>query len=106
MDVWDIAEQYLGFPGCMLSQSKTAPEGQKVVWNANVCTIGNGKIWFGDLNIDRSLDNLTDLAFHLNTPVYVLREMDARFENERNPRFDEAVAVVDQYGGIERNYEV
>jgi len=104
MDAWDIAEQYLGHPGIMLSRSKVAPEGQKVVWNANVCTIGHGKVWFGDLNVTTSIDELSNLAFHLNTPVYVLREMDARFENENNPLFDEAVIVVDQWGGVERNY--
>ncbi len=104
MDVWQIAETYLGYPGRMLSGSKTAPQGEKIVWNANVCTIGNGKIWFGDLNVTTSIDELTNLAFHLNTPVYVLFEMDARFENERNPLFDRAVIVVDQYGGVERNY--
>lgn len=106
MDLWDTAEEYLGRPGRMLSGSKTAPKGERVVWNSNVCTKEHGKIWFGDLNITRSFDNLVDLAFRLNARVYILYEMDARFENELNPRFDNAVACFDQYGSVEWNKDL
>lgn len=97
IDKWDIAEEYLGRPGRMLSGSKTAPKGKRVVWNANVCTRENGKIWFGDLNVTDSLDKLIELSIRLNTTVYVLYEMDARFDNELNPKFGDAVVAVNEY---------
>lgn len=90
-EIWDIAEEILGRPGQMVSANKTAPKDQEIIWNANVCTREHGKIWFGDLNVTKDSDKLTDLAIRLKTTVYVLREMDARFDNELNPRFDEAV---------------
>jgi len=98
-DAWDTAKEFLGYPGRMLSGSKTAPKDQTVVWNANICTVEHGKIWFGDFNVTRESDKLIDLAARLDTRIFVLREHDARFENELNPRFNEAVYSVDKYGG-------
>jgi hypothetical protein len=79
-DKWDIAEEFLGRPGRMLSGSKTSPRGQRIIWNANVCTLEHGKIWFGDLNVTADIAKLIDLSYRLNTLVYVLYEMDARFD--------------------------
>ena len=94
IDAWDVAELFLGRCGRMLSGSKVAPEGQTIVWNANICTKTHGKIWFGDFNVTKEYDKLKELAEALGESVYVLREHDARFENELNPLFDEAVFVM------------
>ena len=101
LDIWGVAREILGYPGAMLSGSKTAPKGQTIVWNSNVCTKEHGKIWFGDLNITRDRDKLKLLSETLGTRIYVLYEMDARFDNELNPRFDEAVYSVGSDGAEE-----
>ena len=98
-DAWNTAEEILGYPGRMLSGSKIAPTGQRIIWNSNICTKEHGKIWFGDFNVTKELNKLIDLAFKLNSVVYVLYEMDARFDNELTPEFDNAVVYVDQHGG-------
>jgi hypothetical protein len=89
---YEEAEKHLGFVGCILSASKKAPE---VIWNANVCTREHGKIWYGDISIAKSKKALQELANKLGTNVYVLREMDARFDTEDKPRFDNAVEIIE-----------
>ena len=68
-----------------------------VVFNANVVTKRGGKVWYGDLDVTREFEKLKDVADALGEDLYVLREMDARFENE-NAGFkrwkDLAVAVI------------
>lgn len=65
-----------------------------VVFNANICTKSQGKIWYGDL--DLSLDGmwLVDYRKQVGEDLFILYEMDARFENETKPKFDSAVAIV------------
>lgn len=92
VDAWQEAGLIFGYAGAMLSGSKTAPAGEVVVWNANVCTKEHGKLWFGDLNLTQGgYEKARALADKLGVTVYVLREMDARFENERSPKFENAV---------------
>jgi hypothetical protein len=91
IDPWLDAQDILGYPGAMLSGSKTAPANQTVVWNANVVMEKDEKftkVWFGDLNLTRRKDDLLKLAQTLDAAVYVLYEMDARFEYENDPRID------------------
>lgn len=91
IDPWLEAQDILGYPGAMLSGSKTSPPGETVVWNANVVMEKDGalrKVWFGDLNLTRRKDDLLKLAQTLDAAVYVLYEMDARFEFEQAPRID------------------
>jgi len=66
--------------GRMVSGSKCAPEGQRCVWNANVIIKSQGKVWFGDLNITKEGKILKEVAEVIGEPLYVLREMDCRFE--------------------------
>lgn len=96
--IWDVAETILGYPGRMLSGSKTAPKGQRIIWNANICTKEHGKIWYGDFNITLESDKLAELAKTLGVKVYVLYEHDARFKNELNPLFSEAVYKINPSG--------
>jgi hypothetical protein len=90
-------------PGRMISGSKTAPKGHVCVFNANLCTIEGGKFWFGDIDLTDDADDLKRIAADKGCPVYVLREMDARFQNEANPRFENAVAIIQPAGEIEIN---
>ena len=96
-DVQEIARGILGFPGVLVSSSKVAYVSKYgthiTVFNANVCTLSHGKVWYGDIDITVSGNKLIELADRLNEDVYVLREMDARFGNEGSPLFENAVAV-------------
>lgn len=58
------------------------------VFNANICTKKDGKIWYGDLDLNRDQDDLLLLAKTINQEVFVLREMDGRFSRENAPSFD------------------
>ena len=71
--------------GRLLSGSKSLyrerhPE-NLVCFNANVFT-REGKIWYGDLDITLESEKLERIAQELGEKLYVLREMDGRFENE------------------------
>lgn len=75
------------FPmGRMIGGSKSGymatHKGDLVVFNANIITQSRGKVWFGDLNITEDNLRLRGVANALKEPLYILREMDARFENE------------------------
>lgn len=82
-----LAENNL-FCGRMLSGTKIAPKGQYCVWNANIVVKSNGKIWFGDINLTKDSAALNKVADAAGEPLYILREMDARFENEGKPTDD------------------
>lgn len=92
---YQAADERLGRVGRIISGSKIPQPGQKVVWNANVCVKSAGKVWFGDIDLNNpaTRTHLIDLATDLGEPVYVLREHDARFKNEKAPLYDEAVEV-------------
>lgn len=81
-------------PGRMMGGTKISPKGHLCVWNANICTKKFGKIWFGDLDLTTDEQKLIELAKGFGEELYILREMDARFTTEANPRFDRAVACV------------
>lgn len=103
-DLAASARELLGFPGAMISASKSG-YGDKypknvAVFNSNVVT-AKGKIWYGDLDITLAEQNLADLAKKIGETVYVLREMDGRFENEGKPRIENAVYAVTPEG---KNY--
>ena len=88
-------EEVLGIPGKMISGSKSLyrkhyPDNM-VVFNSNLCTREYGKIWYGDIDITRSKDDLIRVSEILGRDIYILYEMDARFENEDSPLFDEYV---------------
>lgn len=71
--------------GRMISASKRAPEGEKCVWNANIVTKTHGKVWYGDININRDSETLKKVAASIQEPLYVLRESDCRFNTENDP---------------------
>ena len=56
-----------------------------IVFNANVLMPGYGKVWYGDLNLTEDYLVLRDIAQTLDTTLYVLWEMDARFGEDMKP---------------------
>ena len=56
-----------------------------IIFNANVLMPGYGKVWYGDLNLTEDYLVLREIAETLNTELYVLWEMDARFGEEMKP---------------------
>ena len=94
MNQYIIASEILGVCGRMIDASKSdysrAHPTHVVVFNSNVCT-KNGKIWYGDIDVTLDEDKLKLLADELDEKIYVLYEMDARFDNEDSPKLDNAV---------------
>lgn len=92
-----IAQYILGFPGRMVGGSKSIYRYDNpknlVVFNANVVMDDKRKIWYGDLDLTLSSNDLLDLAEDLGETIHVLSESDARFENEANPNIENAVAT-------------
>jgi hypothetical protein len=66
----------------------------QVLFNANVCTEKLGVVWWGDLNVTQKRKELQECADLLNARIYVLREFDAKYENEKCPRLERAVVVL------------
>ncbi len=98
-----VAKDILGYPGKMISGSKSFyrekfPD-HVVVFNSNIF-VGKTKIWFGDLDITESIDNLKDLALSLGEKVYILFEYDGRFDKEKNPSLDNAVITIGEHGEV------
>lgn len=58
---------------------------KNVVFNANVLTFEDGKVWYGDLDLNKDVEQLKRIAKALGKDLYVLREMDARFGSENEP---------------------
>jgi len=72
--------------GRMVSHSKSGyrernPESE-VYFNCNVFVLGEGKIWYGDLDVTKEREVLEKIASEIGKDLYILRELDGRFENE------------------------
>ena len=65
-----------------------------VVYNANVLMPNVGKVFYGDINLSEDYLILKEVAQTLNTILYVLWEMDARFGNENKPLNDLLVKAI------------
>lgn len=96
--VKDTVRLLLGHNGRMIAGSKSTyrknfPK-NFVLFNANVVVEGLGKVWHGDLDLTRDEALLVRLAELTDREVYVLQEMDGRFENEEKPKINHAMYVV------------
>lgn len=94
----DMVQLLLGHDGRLIAGSKSTyrriyPK-NLVVFNSNVVVEGLGKVWHGDLDITRDEALLVKLAELTDREVYVLPEMAARFENEKNPKLSQTVYKV------------
>lgn len=72
--------------GRMLSYSKSEYRENNpnsvVYFNANIVTAKDGKIWYGDLDLTKDADALKRVSEKLGETLFVLKEMDCRFEDE------------------------
>ena len=109
------AIEILGMEGKMISGSKsgyyTRHPNNLALFNANLIVMERvpTKIWYGDLDLTLSIDQLKELASELGVEIRVLREFDARFEYEEKPRAEAYVIRVEpdglyELGSIERDY--
>jgi hypothetical protein len=53
------------------------------------------KVWHGDLDLTLDYDKLLKASEKLGTALYVLYEMDGRFENDEKPIMDRYIAKYD-----------
>lgn len=99
-----IAEALLGSIGKMVGASKSIylynNPNHCVVFNANICTKEDGKIWYGDIDLTIEHKSLQELAQKLNKTIYVLPEPAARFDKEKSPSFKDYIALVDKFGTL------
>jgi hypothetical protein len=100
--VRDQIVEILGHRGRLVSGSKGQYRWDNprnvVVFNGNLCTKSQGKIWYGDIDVTMDENKLIRLAEVLGETVYVLYESDARFENEQTPKLEKAVYAVSEKG--------
>jgi hypothetical protein len=72
--------------GRMISHSKSGYmdkfPGSEVYFNSNIFVLGEGKIWYGDIDVTKERDKLENIAKEIGKDLYILREMDGRFGNE------------------------
>lgn len=105
--MYEKATEILGFQGKMISGSKSGyyerHPNNLAIFNANVIVMESKptKLWYGDLDLTLSLDKLKELSTTLGQEIRVLREMDARFENEENPLTQRFVLKVEPDGSHE-----
>lgn len=101
-------EDIFGRSGRMISYSK----GQygfdnpthAVVYNSNICT-EEGKIWYGDIDVTLEGEKLKEASKELGQTLYVLYEMDGRFENETKPKIDQAAFTITPDAIVPRHEE-
>ena len=77
----------------MISYSKSEYRHQnpnnEVYFNANIFVLGEGKVWYGDIDVTKDTPTLQKIATQAGVDLYILSEMDGRFENEQ--RTDDAI---------------
>lgn len=105
LETAEAVSRALGYPGTMMSGSKSgygkAHPKNIAVFNGNLATKESGKIWYGDLDVTLGSQKISDLAKEIQQDIYLLYEMDGRFENENSPKFERAVFVYKKDGTIE-----
>ena len=72
--------------GRMISGSKSMyweeHKDNLIVFNANIIIESRGKVWHGDLDVTLDRERLQKACDALEEDLYILREMDARFDKE------------------------
>ena len=101
--ILELLNERVGVYGRMISGSKSGycrinPD-NFVIFNANICT-ANEKIWFGDLDLTISKEQLISISVETEE-LYVFYEMDARFDKENNFNLSDAAAIFHADGTYE-----
>ena len=88
-EVHQYFDAYSFHKGRMIGGSKTGYSSQHpdelIVFNANVLMPDYGKVWYGDLNLTEDYKVLKNIGITLNSALFILWEMDARFGEESKP---------------------
>jgi hypothetical protein len=81
MKIEDIFRENGFRSGRMISGSKSGyasrNKGNVIVFNARICTLSEGIIWWGDLDITKDEEDLKKIAEQIGQSIYILRESDA-----------------------------
>jgi hypothetical protein len=107
----DDLRQTLGWDGRMISWSKSGYRERHLdhvaIFNANV-SLEQGKIWHGDVDLTLDEQKLHAFSERIGETVFLLYEMDGRFENEGQPLLERAIFSVTPTGHTKfdhRSYE-
>ena len=119
MDIEEQIKIHLGRHGRMIGGSKSgyrrANPDNYPIFNANIIAEtpdGMQKVWYGDLDLTTDETAINASALDSGTTLYVLREMDGRFNNENKPDLSNYVYKTDgtehtipnvEYGQAVRN---
>jgi len=91
--------------GRMISASKSGYRNRYpknlALFNANIFNEDNKKIWWGDLDITKDIKALKELAKNEGKTIFILREMDGRFENEEKGLLHRYVIKISPEGKYE-----
>lgn len=92
----DLIESKLDKPGRLISGSKgrySFYNPQNVtIFNANLYNADKEKLWFGDIDLStQDFEILKEVAIESGKFLFVLSEMDGRFEKENNPDLESAM---------------
>jgi hypothetical protein len=63
-----------------------------IYFNANIITKTGGKIWYGDIDLNKDYKILLKISNDLNENLYILSEMDGRFGKE-SEKIEELIKV-------------
>lgn len=81
-----IVREQLGWPGKMLSASKSSYSKSHpksvVFFNGNVYGSDGRKLWYGDIDLTKSKKELAYLAHQLQESIYVTAEQPFRWEEQ------------------------
>lgn len=95
-NITEILNEKIGFCGRMISGSKTGYRMRfprnLAIFNANII-VDDKKVWWGDIDLTVSKNDLLEIAVLENIDIYVLYEMDGRFENENSPLIDKYIML-------------
>jgi len=67
-----------------------------VVFNANIFTEEDGKVWFGDLDITLDGETLKELSKNMSKKLYVLNEYHGRWGDEEFVDLEKSYFIIDE----------
>lgn len=97
-----LLEQTIGITNRMITGSKSgyrkAYPKHAAIFNANLVILKDDKpvkVWWGDLDLTLEHPKLLKASEKIGTPLYVLYEMDGRFDNDKIPLIERYIAKYD-----------
>jgi hypothetical protein len=100
----DIFEKYGLSMSRMLGYSKTLyskkNKNHYIIFNARISVESTGIIWWGDLDLTASENELKNISIEIGEPLYVLYESDAYYleDVEASKHIDSAIYIINENG--------